>query len=97
MYVWVLEHGCRYEGGNVLSVHVSEESGLKAAQEYMEKSIAQTAELSEPDDPHETFFDRIVYSADCKYWVEHYRWQTSPGVWFDGDSDYLSLTRYEAK
>lgn len=97
MFVWILEHGCRYEGGSVLSVHASEASGLKATNEYMEKSIAQTAELSEPDDPRETFFESNLSNDDCKYWIEHYRWQTSPGDWFDGDSDYLSLTRHKAE
>lgn len=94
MRAWVLSSGCRFEGGNVLSVYATEESGLKAADEYMKREIASTATMSSPEDPCETYFVKQPEKDGHHYWLEHYRCHLGDNM-MDFDHDYLSLKWYE--
>ena len=94
MRVWVLSHGCRYEGGSIDAVYATEEAGLKATEIYMQKEIASTAEISNPEDPCETYFEKRSRTDGGHYWLEHYRCHLGDGM-SDFDHDYLSLQWYE--
>lgn len=99
MRIWILESGCRYEGGSVLGVFANEEAGLKAADVYMAERIAKTAEDPDPEDPRLTDFEKRPHELGHHYWIEHYRWayKKDDGTfdWHDGTSEYLSLAWYE--
>lgn len=95
MKVWILSHGCRYEGGGVDAIYSKEKDGLKAAEAKMQESIARTAELSTPENACKTFFKKRPLDNGHHYWIEHYCWKWDNGEWAEADSDYMALTWYE--
>jgi hypothetical protein len=98
MKVWVLERGCRYEGGYIVDLFSDEDAGLQFASSLMQECIIATQELSTEDDPCKTYFEKSnnTKRPGDHYWIEHYLWK-SGDRWVDGDSDYVSLTWYELR
>lgn len=95
MKVWILILGCKYEGYSIHSVHKTKADGVRAATDYMEKEKADTAERSNPEDPH-----RVYFSQDnLLYWTEHYCFysRNSEGVLVEGDygSHFVELREYD--
>ena len=99
MKVWVLSYGCRYEGGSIDSVYRTEKSGLIAAEQYMQKKIAATAEFNDEKLPCRTYFEIRPNERGDHYWLEHYvcSWKLADDSLREDnfDSEYLLLAWYE--
>lgn len=85
--VWVLEIGCRHEGGHTEGVFATEEAGIAGAIAYMQKEIARDVEIYTSGDSTEDGLVVNGYSYDDPLpgfhsWSEHYVWsyKDSDGV-----------------
>lgn len=93
MIVWVLTRGCKFEGGNVVCVCATLESGLAVAQKHMDREVELIASLSTPEDPCKTYFTKDIEKRNLHGWTEHYCFM-SAGKWVDTGHDFLQLRAY---
>lgn len=102
--VWVLETGCRYEGGHVIAVFGSEEAGIAGAIAHMQKEVTRDVEIYTSDDCSEDGLVVNGFSYDdptpgVHAWSEHFVWyerhedgQLHP---FSGGFEYVTLREYD--
>lgn len=105
MKVWVLETGCRYEGGHVVAIFGSEEAGLAGALKYMQSEIDDDVRIYTSDDwsPEEGLTVNGFYCVDSKpgvhEWSEHFVFNTRSKdgkLWpFSGGSMYVTLREHD--
>jgi len=80
MKVWILSTGSRYEGGSIISVHGSHESGQSALNAELLRHAIELKGYRE-EDPY--------WRKECYDMRE-----TSPGVWTN-KSDVISLREWD--
>lgn len=81
MQVWILSRGCRYEGGYVVSVHLSADKGQAALQ----------AELDSHAKEIESFRNEDSFWNDPRFDMA----EIEPGYW-SNSSDFIELREWEA-
>jgi hypothetical protein len=102
--VWILEVGCRHEGGSVHGVFSNEADGIAAAIDYMEKDIARDVEIymdgeCTEEGPTITGFAYEECEDGNHLWNECFIWsyRDSDGklCFSSGGFEYVSLKWYE--
>lgn len=102
--VWILEVGCHHEGGHAIGVFATEEAGIAAAVDYMEKDIARDVEMymdveSTVEGPTITGFAYEEREGGHHLWDQHFVWSYRDGdgklCFSSGGFEYVSLRWYE--
>jgi hypothetical protein len=102
--VWILEVGYHREGGSTHGIFATEEAGIAAAINYMEKEIARDVELymdgdSPEDGPTITGFAYEERTDGNYLWNQCLVWPHRDGdgkvCFSSGGFEYVSLRWYE--